>query len=459
MNRRDMLRLIPLAASGLLASARPISAGESLIFGHEPLPSEPPALVYPRRIRELLTHVRLTQSKKILEAAYIIARAVEKGNTVWSYWDQGHTHRADIFPGRWGEPEIITIGYDPQKSRKGDVFLASYPFSPDYLDDIRKKEITVIGSPSPYSGDMKGAELATPRAKKLLIRPVSSIWIETEIDILGAQVKIPGSYAPLGPESGPLCGTIFWMMLADACRILARDGKSVKVKGDEPPLGKEVTYSSLDAPLMDDYFDEVMRQLEMIGMELGNIRKMAGLAVDSLLAGGSVYFYSRYPECLAAEAVGRRGGYAFAKGCSDGTPVKGTAKDCVIMGIYAPDDTADLKNLDAFRKSGMKVASIGPITRDLRIPGGRTVPRETDVHVGRMTDTFGIFALPGFERKICPLSGVLVTSLLWTMSTEIAYQIKDRTGGDVPGIYCNGAITWDAWWDEQVRAMYESRGY
>jgi hypothetical protein len=280
-----------------------------------------------------------------------------------------------------------------------------------------------------------------------------------DVDIIGAQVRIPGSYAPHGPESGPLCGTIFWMMLADACRLLAREGKPVKVKGDEPPLDAKTPRVSLDAPLLGGYFDEVMRELDMIGMELGNIRKMASLAVDSLLAGGSVYFYSRYPECLAAEAVGRRGGFAFAKGLSDQTPVKGTPKDCVIMGTFAPDDETDLKNLDRFKSLGMKTASIGPLTRDLRIPDGRAIFKETGVHIGRMMDTCGLFALPGLERKICPTSGILATALLWTMSTEIAYQVIERTGGNVPGIYFNGAISWDGRWDDQVRAQYLSRGY
>lgn len=459
MHRREIFRLIPLAASGLLASAHSLHAGRLPSPGHEPLPGEPPALVYPRRIRELLTEVRRTQSEKILDAARIIAEAVERGNTVWSFWDLGHTYTSDIFPGRWGEPEIVTPGYDPEKSRKGDVLLASYPFSTELFDDIRKKEIFVIGSPTPCGGNPPGMEIASPEARSFLLRPLSRIWIETGIDIVGAQVKIPGSYAPLGPESGPLCGTIFWMMLADACRMLARDGKPVTVKGDDPPLNNTVVYSSLDLPLMNDYYSEVLRQLEMIGMEMGNIRKMAGMAVDSLLAGGSVYFYSRYPECLAAEAVGRRGGFAFAKRCSGTSTVKGTAKDCVIMGIYTPDDPEDLKNLDAFRTSGMKVASIGPATRNRQIPEGRSVPKESDIHVGRMTDSCGLFALPGFERKVCPVSGVLATAILWSMCTEIAYQIIDRTGGNVPGIYFNGAIAWDESWDMIMQVMYQTRGY
>ncbi|MCE5250789.1 hypothetical protein LLG96_11275 [bacterium] len=458
MNRRDFCRCMPLTIPCLMVGSHALSAQGSFAFGADRLPGEPLALVYPRRIREMLTRVRETQSGNILEAAYAIARTVEKGNRVWCYWDQGHTYRSDIFPGRDGEPEILTPGYDPKQAKKGDIVLVDYPMSPELIADIAAKDLFVVGGPSPWSGDMLyGLEWVTPEAKRIRLRPVADIWIETYIDAIGAQVKIPGSSAPLGPESGPLSTSIFWMMIADACRILAVDGKPVKVKGDEPKPGDKTDRASLSAPLMDDYFDEIIRELEMVAAELGSIRNMAGIAVDTLLGGGNVYVYSRYREALASEATGRRGGFAFAKNLTD-EKITGTSKDCVIVGTYKPDDEADLKNLDAMKSLGMRTMSIGPVTRGFRIPDGRIVARETEAHAGRMADTYGLFAIPGFERRVCPTSGVMVTTILWTLSAEIADQIITRTG-DAPAIYFNGALTWDARWDEQMRALADTRGY
>lgn len=79
----------------------------------------------------------------------------------------------------------------------------------------------------------------------------------------------------------------------------------------------------------------------------------------------------------------------------------------VIMGITRPDDPADMANLNSFRELGMKVASIGPTSSDARLPGGDTVPKMTDVHVGRVYDTNGLYAIPGFNRKVCPTSGIM----------------------------------------------------
>ncbi|MHB9030144.1 MAG: hypothetical protein ACYC9O_15365 [Candidatus Latescibacterota bacterium] len=461
MKRRDMFRLVPFAVPALGAAAQSLSAQQPHQCpkcsggGNEPL-----AMMYTRRVKEMLQWVRQNQSENILEAAYAIARTVEKGGKVWGCWDLGHTQSSDIFPGRNGEPEIVTAGYDAKQVKNGDMVLANFPWPAGYLDDLATKDLFVVGGPCPWGGDIVGVGKITPDIQKLKIRPYADIWIETNVDEYGAQMKAPHSPAPLGPESGPLSSTIFWMMLADACRVLARDGKPVKVKGDEPALNEKVPRVSLDAPLMGDYFDQVMREIEMIGMEMGNIRKMAGLAVDSLLSGGSVYFYSRYQESLAGEASGRRGGFAFAKGLSgERAPQNGSSKDCVIMGTYKPDDEIDLKNLQSFKGMGMKVASIGPITRNVQLAEGNAVYKGADVHVGRMMDTYGLFALPGFEKKVCPTSGIMTTAILWAMSGEIVEQVMDRTGGNVPGINFNGALKWGGSYNARAAAMARTRGY
>ena len=466
MKRRETFKLIPLALAGagsLPSSSRAIETpqpvpGQSVPGQPGPGP-EPLSLTYTNNVMRMLRKVRETQSDTILEGAYAIARTVKAGRKVWSCWDLGHTNEADLFPGRNGQPEILTAGYETDKVKDGDLVLANFPWPKGYIEDIAKRDLFIIGGPCPWGGDVKGFENIVPDIQKLKVRPFADIWIETFVDHIGAQVRIPGSPAPLGPESGPLNGTILWMMIADACRILARDGVSAKVKGDEPKLsGDSAPWVSLDRPLMDDYFDEVMRQLELIGSELGDIRKMADMAVDTLLGGGNVYFYSRYFPALAGEATGRRGGFVFARGLSDDGRMEGTSKDCVIMGTYKPDDEADLKNLDEFKKRGMRVASIGPVTRNNAIPDSRSVHKETEVHVGRMCDTYGLFAVPGFEQKICPTSGILATSILWVMSTELAMGIIRRTG-NTPAINFNGALTWAGSYNAKMTALARERGY
>ncbi|MFC1692366.1 hypothetical protein ACFL1R_02540 [Candidatus Latescibacterota bacterium] len=471
MKRRATLRLIPLSLAGVASSVNRLFSQEMhpmpgpMGMPLKKPPAEPLAIRYTKKVRGMLTWIRHTQSENLLEASYAIASAVKEKRTCWSSWDMGHSISADIIPNRIGNPDIFRVGFDAQKAKKGEPFLAN--IWGGNRQDLIDKEIFVIGGPAPWSGDAKKSELLVRDSAKLKMRPYSHIWIETNVDTIGAVMKVPGMPAPVGPVSGIIGMVTYWMMMADTCRILARDGISVRVFGDEPKLsGDNVEWVSLHAPLMDDYFDEAIEQIETIGAELGNIRETARMAVDSVLNGGKVWCYSRYSESLASESSTRRGGLALTQGVyeSDGKLVtyggdlKGTSKDLVIMGIYAPDDSSDIKALDQFRKSGMKVVSIGPLTRGIKIPSGRSIPKEADIHIGRMCDTYGLFAIPGFDRKICPTSGAMVNQIFWAICLEIVEEMVRRTG-NVPGVFFSAAIKGGTEHMHRIHELYSERGY
>ena len=459
MKRRDTFRLIPLTLAGIGGLVQKVAALEHDNRSGNTYDQLPLALQYPKNIMNLLKWVQENQSENMLETAYAISRTIRNGRTCWVNWDQGHSTTADMFPERNGVPQFINLGYDPKRSQKGDIILLSRILSQSQYDDIVKKDIFVVGSPSPWSGDAIGFENVRKDIQINQIRRYADIWIDTPITSFGGMVYIPGMPSPTGPVSGPLCLTILWMMIADACRILSIEGESVKVAGDEPTLsGDNIRWENPRDPLMDNFLDEVMREMELIGAELGNLREIAKMAVDTLLDGGTVYWYSRYRSSFASNATGRRAGFAFSRGISDGS-IEGTSKDCVIMGTYKPDDDIDLKNLDEFKKRGMRISSIGPITRDYKIPEGRTVYKETESHIGRMTDTYGLYAIQGIDKKVCPTSGILNTTLLWSLSMEIIEQIRERTGGNVPGINFSGALDLSRIFTPRIRAMQQDRGY
>jgi len=473
MIRRDALRLIPLSGAGMagltaLATAQDMCAGKCQ--GMMNPPGEPLAIRYTKKVREMLRWIRLTQADNLLESSYAIARTVKNGGTCWCSWDMGHNTKFDMFPGRHGNPGIFTMGYNVELSKNGDLFLASIWGGPH--EDLVKKDIFVIGGPTPWGSDAKLADLIVRDSAKVRLRPYSDIWIETNITTIGAIMEVPGSPAPIGPVSGIIGMVTFWMMQADACRILARDGIALQVEGDEPTLPDTAEWVDLNSPLMDDYFDAVMNQIEMIGSEIGGIREIARMAVDSVLSGGKVYCYSKYRNSLSVEGQTRRGGLALTRGLhrfdgsekdigkleSYGEEFRGSKNDLVIMGLFQPDDPIDLECLDLFRKLKMKVVSMGPMTREITVTGERTVPRETDVHVGRMCDTYGRFAIPGFNRKVCPTSGALLNQIFWATCMEITEEIIRRTG-NVPGIFFSAAIKGGTEHMNRVREIAKERGY
>ncbi len=465
MNRRDILSATPLALAGALAAAQSSAAGGigdpiTVRPGGRPLYD-----AYAEKAAAMLREMKRTQSENILEAAYAIARTVKNGGRCWNQWDMGHSTNYELAPGRNGLPELITDGFDPDAARDGDCFLANRRSAYPVLDE---KDIFVIGSPSPWSLDAKGDIEIEVESGRYRVRPFADIWIETGITRLGPVIHVPGMPAPMGPVSGILGLSAFWMMMADTCRILVRDGYPLDVRGDEPALSPGGPRESLHAPLLDDWYETFLRQFEMIGAEMGAIREAARMAADSALAGGKVYGFSSYPQSLAYEAQQRRGGMTLThQGLTvrngEIAALRGTfepgPRDIVFMGIFAPDDPVDLRCLDTFRGHGMKIVSIGPMTRGLRIPEDRTVPKEADIHLGMMCDTYGIFALPGLERKVCPTSGILQCQLWHALHFELFEEMIRRTGGNIPYIYFNGAVEGGMEHVYRTNAIYGERGY
>jgi len=458
MKRRDVFKIFPLSLAGACGLVNSVS-GQNLKYNHSgvdayksaPVPGspeslEPLAIRYTKAVRDKLLWIKENQSENLMEAAYAIARTVSNKNTCWATWDMGHSCTFDIFPERNGVPEIFYQGFDLSKCKNGDLFLTNV--QGQKWEEIRKKGTLIIGAPAPWGGDARNPHYLDMSVSEQRIKPFADVWIETNIDSIGAIMQVPGMPAPVGPVSGIFGMVTFWMMVGDACRILARDGKSLPVSGDEPKIsGDKVKWITLNEPIMDDYFENIMLQIEMIGAELGDIGKIADMAVDTVLNGGNVYCYSRYSASLATEAQTRRGGLAMTQGVyvengklvSYSGELKGSAKDMVIMGIFEPDDEVDLTSLDSFRKMGMKVVSMGPVTRDIKSPAGRTVPKETDVHVGRMCDTYGLYAVKGFERRICPTSGALLNQIFWATVMEIIDSARRKTG-NVPGVFFSAAV-------------------
>jgi len=477
MKRRETFSLLPMTLAGLSSLTGNTFAGEKPSKEYHLKPIDSLALRYVDAIKEMLFKIRDTQSANLLEGAYVIARAVKNRGKCWSFWDVGHNTRYDFAAERNGIPEIFTNGYNVKESKKGDVFLTAAT-SLDLLKDAVDKGVFIIGSTSAYSLDGKGDDEFRDNIQDYRFKPYANLWIEQNINRKGAIMNIPGSKFPMGPVSGILGMTTFWMMMSDACRILARDSISAQVRGDEPKITKldehdwELNHiMSLDRPLMNIYFDRIIEEMDLITAELGTIRRIAGMVIDSVLSGGRVYCYSRFRNQIAVEGNTRRGGLALFNGVFDGDDKKEfsfvstsydipfTEKDCVIMGFTKPDDPVDLENFDKFRKIGMKIASIGPQSRNYLIPEGRTIPKESDAHLGAMADTYGIFALPGFDKKVCPTSGAINNQLFWATCMEIVEQFRERTGGNVPGIHANVAIRSgrrNMRWNLQ---LYNVRGY
>ena len=75
-----------------------------------------------------------------------------------------------------------------------------------------------------------------------------------------------------------------------------------------------------------------------------------------------------------------------------------------------------------------------------------------------MCDTYGLYAIPGFSRKVCPTSGPLINQIWWAACMEIAEQLIRRTGNP-PGVFLSGALEGGRDHNNFIMAKYREKGY
>ncbi|MFC1693681.1 hypothetical protein ACFL1R_09270 [Candidatus Latescibacterota bacterium] len=462
MKRREAVKLIPLSLTGIAGLPGLTGARSKLPLGLE----------YTSKVRDLLERIKSNQSEELLEASHKIAETVRNGNKCYANWDMGHSTVYDIWPDRPGNTDIMSYRI-PNDVKKGDLILLDRYHND--IENLHSKGVFIISGPTPWGGNNIGSELLRPDIRAMKLKPFADLWIENYATSYGAIMHVPGETAPLGPVSGVVGMMTLWMMISDAARILAGEGISFKVFGDEPSLKKGDVNVDMARPLGEVYYETAVKQQKAIDDEFTKINDIAAMAVHSVITGGRVYVYSRHSENLCAEGTVRRGGLSLTfgvygppeklilmddpiqRGIAD-LSFKPTDRDTVIMGIGKPDDSDDLESLDLFRKAGAGVAAIGPSTRNGIVPSGRTVPNEADIHIGTMCDTYGLFALPGINRKVAPTSGLINNQVFWAVCCQIAEQIIEKTG-NTPGIYLSGALKGGMEKLNEVKRLYRERGY
>jgi len=168
--------------------------------------------------------------------------------------------------------------------------------------------------------------------------------------------------------------------------------------------------SNIDRPLMDDYFDGNHAPARAdTALNLAIFVK-CGYGGRHPARRRKCLYYSRYFPALAGEANRRRGGFFFPR--SFRRRIEGTSKDCVIMEPIKPDDEADLKNLDEFKKRACAL-HLSPDYENHAIP---MASRSQGIRGACGKDVRYLWPVrcSRFDQKVCPTSGILATSILWS---------------------------------------------
>ena len=135
---------------------------------------------------------------------------------------------------------------------------------------------------------------------------------------------------------------------------------------------------------------------------------------------------------------------------------KGKAGDFVFIASEASDVKGNVEAARAFKKAGFKVIYIGPSKTEGC--SGNDLPKIADWHI----DTFspereGALAIPGFNRKLCPTTGVLYPLVQYMLNAQfIGHMIEARM---TPLIYMGVHLIGGRVYNNLLGQIYEKRGF
>lgn len=443
MKRREF------AATGLTGLAAGISGlsmntAEAAEVKRETL--KPYGVQYYERAVEVWNREAASELPIIIQAADKASETLKNGGKLYNHAHFGHMLVKELRIGRPGNPDYLPTGtystkdeeYDP--IGKGDFLFFDGPKL--RVKKAHDRGAFTLGARVPYLPNKttpQGVLTTLAATDNLLTEDCSDLVLTSGVPFCNGVVNYPEIPAVRGcPLSVQGVGNFYWMLSAE---IAMRD----KGKG---PMGKG------------DKAAEYLRIVKQRGLKIRNsfdsIDAVAK-AMAGYVAQGAKYFCFSFGCEMADENTYRASGLAMTRNIVPrGLEGKVKAGDFVIIGSELSDTRENIEAAQAFKNAGMKIIYIGPGKTEGS--AGDDLPKYADHHI----DTFsperdGVLTVPGFDKKICPTTGVLYALTLWMLNAQfIAHMIEaDMT----PVLNMGGHLIGGSAFNKDVRAIADKRGY
>ncbi len=382
----------------------------------------------------------------IAQAADAAAKTIQNGGKFFSQAHFGHMLVKELRIGRPGNPDYLPTGNWNTKDEeydafgKGDFIFVDQPKI--RVRNAHDRGAFVVGVRVPYLPNRttpKGVLATYAATDNLLTEDVSDLVLTSGVPFTNGCLSYPEIPAVRAcPLSVQGVGNFYWMLSAE---IAQRDkGKS--------GMGK--------SGRAEEYIETIRQRGAKIRSGF-DVIDAAAKAMADYVANGAKYWNYTFGNEMADENTYRASGITMSRNINPNEiSEKAKAGDFVIIGGEASDIRENTEAADAFRAAGLKVIYIGPARTEGS--AGDDMLRHADWHI----DTFspernGVLDVPGFDRKICPTTGVLYALALWMTNAQfIAHMIAQNM---TPGLDMGGHLIGGNGYNKDVRAIVEKRGY
>ncbi|MCE5252239.1 DUF2529 family protein [bacterium] len=445
MNRRDFTKTV-LAACGAGISAYGTVSGQETTF-QKASGKKPFGVLYYEKACEIWDRESMSELPVLAEAADRAIYALRNGRKLYSHVIFGHMLEAEFRSARAGNP-----GYLPNWTRQTtddsynligkDDFLF-FDYALPRVKAARDRGAFTVGIRVPYLPNMTipdGALSPTYRLYgNVTTEECASLVLTPGVPFTDGVLYIPEIPAVRAcPISVQGAGPLYWMLTAEIAlrhRNPAVSGTAVKAL---------------------EYITSIKERGEKIKSDIGHIDDTARFMVQSVINGGRYWTFSAGCE-MAIENYIRASGLAMCLLLQAEDAVKNVKPgDFALIAGEFSDVRDNVEMARLLKSKGVSVISIGPAHTEGS--SGDDLAREAKYHIETYSpERDGILGLPGFDKKLCPATGVLYALTLWMLNSQFIEQMIGAN--KTPGLYMGVHLMGGSEYNQVVRAIVDQRGY
>ncbi len=399
---------------------------------------------------DIIQSIRDTQIGFIAQSMARAWELKQKGGTLYANVVYGHFgtyYASKERPGQpWVLPSYTTLSKEQIDAMKVGDFLIT-----NIVDEARKQArergVYVVGITNNYFKFSKTPpDGLVPDRMKLSVEEMANVIINSFTPWNNGLVTAPQiPQFKLCPSTGTVQAAVYWACTASLANLIGTKGKG---SGSEPAAR---------------YLDMVLERFRCIGADMLKIDRIAYLWADLVLEKHArLYVYGepfpidgdRTGNMFVTDAVGAASGSMIAQGYKADDIRE---NDIVLIGSVRSNQPQEIEVARASREKGAYTVAFCPFTTDGDASGTRLY-KEVDVAFNTYSDeSDGVIAVEGFDKKMCPLSGLTGNLVQWLLTAQWTEHMARR--GEMPyywqGFHENGGREYD----NSVRPYYTKRGY
>ncbi|MFA6471246.1 MAG: hypothetical protein WCU00_04310 [Candidatus Latescibacterota bacterium] len=395
--------------------------------------------------------IRETQVGTIAKSMEKAFELKQKGGRIYSHVLLGHFAMFTGSPDLPGQPNLLPQRVDRKQQedfdamKKGDFLLTNGITG---VKEAREKGVYVAGITNNY---VPNAKTAPGGLTKMDVKTedVSDLVVDSQMPWYNGLVNAPQlpQFRPI-PSSGTTMALIYWAMTASLANLIGTKGKG----SSSQPVEK--------------YLDLAIDRFRMIGSDRPKIDSVTEKWADLVLGKKARLLVYGHPQKVepyeGTKNMFVNEAYIVASGTiiADLYDLKANEmkkNDILLIGGFTSDNADEIRVARHGKSVGAYTVSFSPFATDGDSSGLRLFKEADDAFNTYSDESEGVIAVPGFPKKVSPLTGVTGNMVHWMLMAQWTDHMARR--GEFPYFWQGFHETGGPDYDKMVKPLFDKRGY